>query len=150
MNTVQLDYDTASKSVQAIQKAWIVDDDDIFRFIMRKHISTEGLAHDVEMFVNGQEAIQGIKSALSNPELLPDVIFLDINMPVMSGWEFMQEFNCLYEKLPKTVSIFMVSSSVDARDVEKAHRMNTIKEYIVKPLDKQKMHELKTRYATGS
>lgn len=130
-------------------KAWIVDDDDIFRFIMKKHFSVQKFSHDIETFINGAEAINTLKERMSNIQEIPDVIFLDINMPVMTGWGFMDEFNKVYDKLAKKVSVYMVSSSVDTRDVSKAENMPTIAEYIVKPLDNEKVRQVMTKNAAA-
>jgi len=63
-------------------------------------------------------------------------------MPVMDGWEFLQEYIVLKATLPKSITIYMVSSSVDSRDVERANEIGAISGYIVKPIGKQRLAEL--------
>lgn len=125
-----------------IQNACIVDDDDIFRFILEKHIQTQNLADKILKFENGEEAIQYIEQFSDVSEALPDVIFLDINMPVMNGWQFMNRIKNVLNNMTKTPTIYMVSSSVDSRDIEKSKQYHEIKKYISKPIDKAEVMSL--------
>jgi CheY-like chemotaxis protein len=68
------------------------------------------------------------------PDALPDVILLDINMPIMDGWDFLEWFKEFKENLVKAIPIFMVSSSIDWRDIEKAKSYEEVIDYMSKPL----------------
>ncbi|MBA3986853.1 MAG: response regulator, partial [Flavobacteriales bacterium] len=70
---------------------------------------------------------------LNTVENLPDIIFLDINMPEMDGWEFMDEFIQIQKSLSKKITIYIVSSSIAFQDTEKANRYKEISGYIIKP-----------------
>ena len=84
-------------------------------------------------FSNGLDALNFLKST-QEAEELPEVIFLDINMPVMNGWEFMEEFAKIRNMLKKKIEIYILSSSTDSHDIKKAKSNPEIKDYIVKPL----------------
>ncbi|MFN8417508.1 MAG: response regulator [Cytophagaceae bacterium] len=107
----------------------IVDDDEIFQFITKKTFERLNRKDDLYIFSNGEEAIQYF---LSHQELKPDVIFVDINMPIMDGWDFMEELERIQMNYPQ---IFMVSSSIDDKDLTKAKSMPLVKDYITKPID---------------
>jgi CheY-like chemotaxis protein len=120
---------------------FLVDDDRIYQFTARKTLESMGLASQVSIFSDGEEAIEFIRQHLKDANSLPDVIFLDINMPLMYGWEFIDEF----EKLDlngKKVSVYMVSSSVDETDLKKSKEHAIIKDYIIKPVGRTRFEQL--------
>jgi len=65
---------------------------------------------------------------------IPEIIFLDINMPVMDGWEFLDKFTQIENKLDKTITLYVVSSSINPVDIERAKNTNAVKDYLVKPV----------------
>jgi len=67
----------------------LIDDDRIYQFAARKTIEATGFAESIVVYSNGEDAINFLKSNSANETSLPDVIFLDVNMPVMNGWEFL-------------------------------------------------------------
>ena len=71
---------------------YIVDDDDVYQFIAKKTIEQTGLVELIKTFSNGREAIQFLESFIDSPELLPEIILLDLTMPVMDGWEFLENY----------------------------------------------------------
>lgn len=112
----------------------IVDDDDIYQYTITKTIQILGLPHKTSVFSDGEEALNFILANTENDSELPDIILLDINMPIMDGFQFMEEFEKIESKLNKEISIYMVSSSVDPVDIEKAKNIPAITDYIIKPL----------------
>lgn len=72
---------------------------------------------------------------------MPDAIYLDIEMPIMNGWEFMDEFLKLPEDIRSKINIFIVTSSISNDDKDKAASYPEIKKYITKPLDAEKLNE---------
>jgi CheY-like chemotaxis protein len=89
-------------------------------------------AADCKTFLDAEEALEEIQK---NETLKPDAIFLDINMPRMNGWEFLEEL----EKLQLPVNVYMLTSSIDPRDQEKAHSYNLVKDFISKPLREERL-----------
>ncbi len=125
-----------------VQNVCVVDDDDIFHFITQRIIESTGLVQNIKLFYNGQEAITFLKSALSTEEELPDVILLDLNMPVMDGWGFLKEFVSLKPKIGKKISIYIVTSSNDPADVMKAKSISAVTDFVIKPVTEDKFIEL--------
>lgn len=122
--------------------ACIVDDDDIYIYGIKKMLKKNPLCKELKIFHNGEEALDFFKDLTQHPKDIPDIIILDINMPVMDGWEFLDEFIPLRPKLQKEVVIYMVSSSIDINDIEKAKSISEISDYIVKPITEEKLAEL--------
>lgn len=125
-----------------INSSWLIDDDKIYLFGLRKMIELSKLCCGTAEFNNGADAIEKIKSLIDSPELLPDLIFLDINMPVMDGWHFLKEYELLKNNLSKKIVIYMVSSSIDERDIERATQLEDVKDYIIKPLPFEKLQSI--------
>jgi response regulator RpfG family c-di-GMP phosphodiesterase len=112
----------------------IVDDDPINNFICKKVIKgavEDALAKD---FTEPEAALRYLKTVEEE-----SLILLDINMPTMTGWEFLEKYNELDEHIKKLFTIYILSSSVDLRDKEKAAANKNVKEYIVKPLSKENL-----------
>jgi two-component system, chemotaxis family, chemotaxis protein CheY len=124
----------------------VVDDDKIFQFTASKTITATGLAKKVLQFENGEDALAYLKDNYNDAERLPDYIFLDINMPFMDGWMFLDDYSAL-KGLAKSITIFMLSSSIDPRDVARATNNEHVAEYVVKPVTKEKFQGLLERAA---
>lgn len=129
---------------QALKKEIIclVDDDQVYQYTATKSIKSSNAVKRVLVFNDGEEAYNYLQENLQVRENLPDIIFLDINMPYMDGWEFMDRFVEVKNNLPKTVTIYMVSSSVQQEDLDRAKKYEDISDYIIKPITTQKFHEL--------
>ncbi|MCM4165646.1 MULTISPECIES: response regulator [unclassified Arenibacter] len=117
----------------------IVDDDDIYRFTMIKTLRSLKLTNKIKVFSDGEEALDFMLDNLHNDKELPDVIFLDIDMPIMDGFEFMEEYVKLKPKLGKKITIYMVSSSVDPVDIDRAKKISEITDYIIKPITQDQL-----------
>lgn len=114
---------------------WVVDDDTIYQTIINKLIQKSGVFSTHSSFMNGKEAIITLKNTLEvDSNNLPDIILLDINMPVMDGWEFMEEIKKIKSKINKHILIYIVSSSIAIEDKNKSKTFPDIIGYIPKPI----------------
>ena len=120
------------------KKVAIVDDDVIFQFTTKIKFEKLGLVEDVMIFNDGKEAIQFIQSG--DKEDMPEILLLDINMPILDGWQFLDEF--LYLESSKKPIIYIVTSSENPVDIEKANQYDMKKNYIVKPISVKKLTSL--------
>lgn len=120
----------------------IVDDDDIYQFTVVKTLELLEFEKKIVVFSDGEEALTFLMDNLNANEELPDVIFLDINMPIMDGFQFMEEYSKIKSQLGKKTIIYMVSSSVDPVDIEKAKRISDISDYIIKPIEPGKLKSI--------
>lgn len=111
---------------------WVVDDDPIYQIIMKKIILKSNIFSSANSFSNGKEAINSLKQILLKNEKIPDIILLDIEMPVLDGWGFMEEIAIIKPKTnPK---IYISSSSIAIEDKERAKNNPDISGYICKPI----------------
>ena len=114
---------------------WVIDDDPIYQIIVNKIIQKSELFLNVSSFKNGKDAIDALENSLKNKETLPNIILLDINMPIMDGWEFMDEMVDLKSKINETINIYIVSSSIALEDKIKAKSYTEIIAYLSKPIN---------------
>ncbi|MFY7653149.1 MAG: response regulator [Chitinophagaceae bacterium] len=126
--------------MKKIGTACIIDDDKIFTFGVKKLLSISDFCSNILVFQNGEEAIKHLRLILSSPDVLPDVILLDLNMPVMDGWQFLDEF--IKIKPAKKIKIYIVSSSIDQQDFDKAAQYEAVSKFITKPLSKKQIEEI--------
>lgn len=126
--------------MKKIDIACIIDDDPIFVFGIKKIMELVGFCKNFMVFRNGEEALNNIKAIISANEKLPDVILLDLNMPILDGIQFLEEFT----KVPckKKIIIYVVSSSVDPEDILRAKSFDNVSDYIVKPISVEKLKEI--------
>ena len=120
----------------------LIDDDQVYLFAATKTIEATGLAGSVEVCTNGLDAIDYLNRIINSSGKLPDVIFIDINMPVMDGWEFLEEYKSLSPRISDPIKIFILSSSVDKNDIMRSKEYNSVIDYIVKPVYKEKFSEI--------
>jgi CheY-like chemotaxis protein len=125
----------------------LIDDDKIFQLTSSKFIRSTSITDRLLQFESAEDALRFISSNLHNASALPDFIFLDINMPFIDGWMFLEDYDKFKHSLPKTISIYMVSSSIDPRDISRAKNNSNIVDYVVKPVSKEKFTELLSRVA---
>lgn len=120
----------------------VVDDDDIYQFTTTKTLESLDIEKSIDVFSDGEEALDFILNNINEVDRLPDVILLDINMPIMDGFQFMDEYDKIKSKLAKNITIFMVSSSVDPVDMDRAKNINAITDYLLKPIKSDDLKEL--------
>ena len=114
---------------------FVVDDDKIYHFLIKKLLSSNNIEVSPFFFENGLEAIDGIKDKLDKGENPPDLILLDINMPVLDGWQFLEEYKKLKEYIKKEISIYIISSSDNSIDRNRAKEFDEeITNYYLKPM----------------
>lgn len=120
----------------------IIDDDMLYKLLLKKTISNLPISVDITCFSNGKEALDAFSNSAIDASELPDIILLDINMPIMDGWEFMESFVELLPTLPKVIRVYIASSSIANQDIEKAKLYKEISEYLVKPIHSETLYNI--------
>ena len=119
---------------------YIIDDDKLTVKLMSILISKSQFCEEFHSFNNAQLAIEKLKENSSISNNLPDAILLDLNMPIMDGWQFLDEF--IHLPIKKEISVFIMTSSIDPADIEMARKYSVIKDYIMKPITANKLELL--------
>lgn len=126
-------------NMNKINQLTLVDDDELFVYLTIKSIKQTNLVDDIQVFGNGLDALNFLKENMGNTEALPEVMLLDLSMPIMNGWQFLEEYTKLNPILGKKITIYICSSSISPDDIARSKTINAVSDYIIKPLTKDKL-----------
>lgn len=119
------------------QKVMLVDDNEIDNLINQEMIRSTDFSEEILVFLTGQEALNFLKENEDKEDVLPEIIFLDINMPVMNGFQFLEVFDELSEIVQGKCKIIMLSSSISPKDIDQAASSRYVRKYLNKPLNER-------------
>ncbi len=119
-----------------------VDDDKATNFLNKHLAKGSDFIDTIYLLHSGFEAINFIKECLTEPAKAPSIIFLDINMPAMTGWDFLEEFYKFDQSFTDNISIIMLSSSDDPSDLTKFENYKKLSGFLRKPLNKQVLNSV--------
>lgn len=124
----------------------IIDDDEIHNYLFSKRLINVGFTDDVIEFTKASEALKYLQENIESQEKLPDVIFLDLQMPVFDGWDFINDYEGIKARTSKNILLFTLSSSVNPKDLNRSNNSPIVIEYIHKPLMEDELFVMKDRY----
>ncbi len=117
----------------------MLDDDEIFLSLIERKNNKLNFANTIIFFTDGNQVISQLKRHQNSPENLPNVILLDLNMPAMDGWEFIEAYLPLHKKFAKQVRLHILTSSINPSEILKAKSYPEIESFIVKPFSTQEL-----------
>ena len=121
----------------------LVDDNDTDNFISKRIIEITKFAEDVEIKNSGKSALEYLEEHKENVEKLPDIIFLDINMPIVDGFVFLYEFEKFTETIRNKCKVIILSSSDNKRDIDKIVNNDHVIKFVTKPLTENALSEIR-------
>ena len=115
-----------------------IDDDPITLMLCKKVIAKSNFCHEIITSSNGEDALQHFTTMKENASITrPDLIFLDLNMPIMGGWEFLNFFKKTDFSEFKTIKVVVLSSTIDPEDLEKSKQYEMVIDFLPKPISTQ-------------
>ena len=123
-----------------VELVYIVEDDSIACYVITKQLDRHDGFRKSQSFKHGEEALNALIKNVNQQEFIPDLIFLDINMPVMDGWEFLEAFSKL--TYDKNISVIILTSSINPEDKERAKTYDVVKGFMSKPLTGDKLDQV--------
>lgn len=125
----------------------LIDDNEIDNLINQKMIESISLSEKIYLHSGARSAIEFLKSLEgligdTGIKILPELIFLDIDMPLMDGFQFLDQFQTLNKKIVNHCKVIMLTSSTNPRDTNKAKKYGSIHQYINKPLTQKTLKEI--------
>lgn len=125
-----------------MRKICVIDDDPMYQVIIKRLIMKIDGDTVLSSYKHGADAIESFKTILAENSALCDVILLDINMPVMDGWQFLKALEDILPGIGSEIDIYVVSTSLDARDRERAMADKNVKDYIFKPIPQDRLMKI--------
>ena len=120
----------------------IIDDDAIYVYGLTKLIGRMQFSEKLIMFSNGKYALQFLVENVEQTDRLPDIILLDVNMPIMDGWEFLDEFIHIKPRFGKKIVVYIITSSIAEQDYKKAKKISVVSDFIVKPVTADQLQKI--------
>lgn len=134
------------KTKTRYKTAMLIDDNEIDNIINAKMLESTGFARRVQIYTNGLSALEFFKNLerdkYLNRDMIPDVVFLDINMPLMDSFQFLQEFGRLDKSITKNCKIAILTTSINPSDKERSLNNERVMSFINKPLTKEGLDRL--------
>ena len=123
------------------RSVWLIDDDSVSNMIHSEFFHEHFPRIQIKTFEKAEEALHELKQNIKSKEskLIPDLILLDINMPVMNGWEFLEDFHDSMIFMTEQIEVVMLTSSIATEDYRKSLQFPAVIAYLTKPLDLSKL-----------
>ena len=128
-----------------LKNVMLIDDDYATNYLHQLFLEESGRVENILIAKSADEALTSLKEGLSDNQI-PEVIFLDINLPAKNGWEFIDEYSEIVGDAANVSKVIMLSTSENPRDMEKSKEYKLIKEYRIKPLSVDIIDEIVDKY----
>jgi len=128
-------------------KTYLIDDDDLAIYLTENLLRAEGFSNCICTFQSAQQALDKL---VGKKQRVPQVVFLDLNMPTMNGWQFLEALAPYQEALRGTCHIYILTSSLALKDLEKSRQYGLVAGLIHKPLDSEEIRAIQSRFGSDA
>ena len=136
--------------MRMLDKVMIIDDDPVTSLLFNKINASVNFAKEAISFYSAVDGLDYLLSPENQKQKAPEVIFLDICMPIVNGWQFLDRVNALENPSLQHTVIFMLTASSDQSDINRAKKFASVEDYIVKPLTIERLKIIQTKFADSS
>jgi len=133
---------TSSEKNLNARRVMLIDDTEVDAFISKRMLTGSQFASDIMEFNSAKKALEYLEENSQHPTSLPQFIFLDINMPAMDGFDFMEKFRQLPDSVIQNCKVVMLTSAIKEEDIQRINNDHHIIKYLIKPLSGEQLHEL--------
>lgn len=126
--------------MKKFKTACIIEDNPASIFWIKELMEEVNFSEQLLIYKNGKEALDQLSLLVTHESTVPEIIFLDLNMPVMDGWDFLDEFTKV--KTPKNIIIYILTSSVDPEDTVRTKKYEQLSGYLIKPITEQGLRNI--------
>lgn len=121
---------------------WLIDDDELSNYLNANTLQTKSFSADVQVFTSAEEALAELDLSVKK-KTFPDFIFLDLNMPVVNGWDFLNTYRNFPEAMKEKCTLYILSSSIDEDDINRSKLYEDVRDFFSKPLKKKDLEIVK-------
>lgn len=121
---------------------WLIDDDELSNCLNANTLQTKSFSADVQVFTSAEEALVELDLSVKK-KTFPDFIFLDLNMPVVNGWDFLNTYRNFPEAMKEKCTLYILSSSIDEDDINRSKLYEDVRDFFSKPLKKKDLEIVK-------
>lgn len=133
-----------------MRKLIFIDDDPIDHFLMKHIMRDKDYFNTTTYTIYGELVLDYIEENKNSPEKLPDMIFVDLNMPLYNGWQFLERLQQMQSGINKDIQVYVISSSLRPDDKETSAKYSFVNEFISKPVDNLQIERIMTGQCTAN
>jgi CheY-like chemotaxis protein len=125
-------------------KLIVLDDDQIQHLIIKRMLKNYEQLNDANTIysTDGYSILDFLKTHKKDESILPEILLMDLHMPKLNGWKFLDSLEILYPQLIKPITVHIISSSIDPKDIKRCNKYPFIKSYLVKPVTKEALNPI--------
>ncbi|TAH42586.1 MAG: response regulator [Bacteroidetes bacterium] len=123
-------------------KVMLIDDTEVDAYISKRMLTKSNFSSEIMEFYSAEKALDYLQENSKNYDALPQIIFLDIHMPAMNGFDFLEKFQSIKCEIRDFCKVVMLTSSVDENDVQEAKKYPGILKFLIKPLQLDQLQSL--------
>jgi len=128
----------------SFKKIMVIEDSEIDRYVMSQIMQRCRFAEDIIMLSSASDALLQLEQLSTNPDELPQLIFLDIHMPKMNGFAFLAELKTKYDHLKEKMAVVILTISLDPINLQTSHSYSNVKMYLNKPLNIEMLEQVRS------
>ena len=122
--------------MDSCKKVWLINDDELSNHLKENILRINNFSSEIRSFTKGKDALGELETLVESEEEFPDFIFLDLNMPDVDGWDFLNTYRKFPKEVKESCALYILSSSINVDDINKSKLHEDVRDFFSKPLHK--------------